>query len=92
MAVDARGNIAVADTGNNRVVVLSREGESLAEYTEPNDGFTGSFNAPRGVTIDGWGNLAVADTGNRRVVTVRGALAPRGRLWLPLIARSWPVD
>jgi DNA-binding beta-propeller fold protein YncE len=88
VAVDVWGNIAVADTGNSRIVVLTPEGEFLADHTEPNDGYTGPFNAPRGVAIDGWGTLVVADTGNARVVTVRGALPPRGRLWLPLVFRS----
>jgi DNA-binding beta-propeller fold protein YncE len=78
----------VADTGNNRVVVLTPEGESLAEYTEPNDGYTGSFNAPRGVAVEPDGDLVVADTGHQRVVTVRGALPDFRRIWLSLIACS----
>jgi tripartite motif-containing protein 71 len=86
VAVDAQGNIAVADTGNDRVVVLDAEGGFLAEYTEPNDGYSGPFDAPRGVAVAPCGNLVVADTGNRRVVTVRGAL-PGCKTWLPLVVR-----
>jgi DNA-binding beta-propeller fold protein YncE len=85
--VDARGNIVVADTGNDRAVVLDPEGNLMAEYSEPNDGYSGSFNAPRGVAVERCGNLVVADSGNRRVVTVRAAL-PGCRVWLPLIMRS----
>jgi DNA-binding beta-propeller fold protein YncE len=78
----------VADTGNNRIAVLDREGNFLSEFTEPNDGYTGPFSAPRGVAVEPCGNLVVADTGNRRVVTVRGAL-PGCRTWLPLLSRNW---
>jgi len=80
--VDASGNIVVADTGNNRIVVLDAEGEFLAEYTEPNDGYKGSFNAPRGVAVDQDGSLVVADTGNARIVTVRAVK----KIWLPLVS------
>jgi hypothetical protein len=88
VALDALGNIVVADTGSNRVVVLDPEGRFLAEYTQPNDGYTGPFNAPRGVAVDLDGHLVVADTGNRRVVTVRGALPGGKKTWLPLVVRS----
>jgi DNA-binding beta-propeller fold protein YncE len=91
VAVDAWGNIAVADTGDNRVVVLDAEGGFLAEYTEPNDGYTGPFNAPRGVAVGPCGTLIVADTGNRRVVTARSAL-PGCKTWLPLVVRRWGTE
>ena len=88
VAVDAEGRIVIADTGNNRVVVLSSAGDVLAEYTEPNDGYSGAFNAPRSVAVEADGDLVVADTGNQRVVTVRGALPTCVRLWLPLVMRG----
>jgi sugar lactone lactonase YvrE len=92
VAVDAWGHIVVADTGDNRVVVLDPQGNLLAEYSEPNDGYTGSFNAPRGVAVERDGDLVVADTGNRRVVTVRGALPGQWSMWLPLAARCWQAE
>jgi DNA-binding beta-propeller fold protein YncE len=91
VAVDTWGNIVVADTGNHRVVVLDPEGKLMAEYSEPNDGYSGTFNAPRGVAVEACGNLVVADTGNRRVVTVRGAL-PGCKTWLPLVVRRWKTE
>jgi hypothetical protein len=69
-------------------VVLTPEGEFLADYTQPNDGYSGAFHAPRGVAVEADGDLVVADTGNARVVTVRGALPAWERLWLPLVLRS----
>jgi DNA-binding beta-propeller fold protein YncE len=89
VAADASGHIVVADTGNSRVVVLAPQSNFLAKYTEPNDGYTGSFNAPRGLAVEPDGDLVVADTGNRRVVTVRSALPRCRSIWLPLVARSW---
>jgi DNA-binding beta-propeller fold protein YncE len=86
VAVDAKGNIVVADTGNNRVVVLDTAGNLVAEYTEPNDGYTGSFNAPRSVAVEADGDLVVADTGNQRVVTIRRA---EYRIYLPLVLNDY---
>jgi hypothetical protein len=92
VAVGARGHIVVADTGINRIVVLDPEGSFLAEYTAPNDGYTGPFNAPRGVAVEPDGDLVVADTGSRRVVTGRCALPGSCTTWLPLVSRSWQVE
>jgi hypothetical protein len=86
VAADASGNLAVADTGNNRIVVLDAEGNFVAEYTEPNDGYTGSLNAPRGVAVKEDGDLVVADTYNQRVVTIRRA---QYRLYLPLGLKNY---
>ena len=58
----------------------------MAEFTAPDDGYTGTFKAPRGVALEPRGNLVVAGTGNRRVVMVRGAL-PRCNTWLSLAVR-----
>jgi DNA-binding beta-propeller fold protein YncE len=62
---DARtGNLLVADTGNNRVIVLSGDGRLLLEI----GGQAAGFNAPQGVFVDAAGNIWVADTNNQRVV------------------------
>ncbi len=57
--------------------VLNGEGILLGEYTAPNDGHTGTFNAPRGVATDQNGTIIVADTGNQRIVSILGALEVR---------------
>lgn len=61
--------IFVADSGNNRVVKLSLQGEILGEFTEA-DGT--AFNAPAGVFVDDDGDLYVSDTGNHRLVHLAG--------------------
>lgn len=58
------GNLLLVDTGNNRIVVLSGDGEYLYEI----GGQEADLNAPEGVYVDVEGNVWVADTGNARVV------------------------
>jgi hypothetical protein len=58
------GNLLVADTGNNRVVVLDSEG--IVKFVI--GGEQAGLNAPEGVFVDQNGDIWVADTGNKRVV------------------------
>ncbi|MGD0735214.1 MAG: hypothetical protein ABR976_08710 [Terracidiphilus sp.] len=63
IAVDGAGNVYIADTGNNRVLM---ETLSNGTYTETTIGT--NLVAPAGVAVDGSGNVYIADTGNNRVV------------------------
>lgn len=63
--IDENGIIYLADTGNNRVLKLTRQGEVLGEYTQ---GFDKGFNKPKGVYVHRDGSIWIADTGNFRVV------------------------
>lgn len=81
--VDEEGWIYVADTGHNRIVRTNQAGTSISLYTQPNDGYTGTFLAPRGVAVDADGDILVADTGNRRVAMMYA----KRWLYLPLIGR-----
>lgn len=65
--VDAEDNLYVVDSGNNRVLKLSPEGEVLNEYTE---GFGTEFKNPKGVYVHGDGTIWIADTNNYRVVRI----------------------
>jgi tetratricopeptide (TPR) repeat protein len=58
------GNLLVADTGNNRVVILDGSGEYQYEV----GGQEAGLNAPEGLFVDPQGDIWVADTGNARVV------------------------
>ena len=70
VAVDAAGDLYVADWGNNRVLKLAAG--STTQTVLP---FTG-LNGPDGVAVDTAGNLYVADTNNNRVVKLPAATAP----------------
>lgn len=65
IAVDARGCVWVADTGNDRVQAFTREGALVRVLA-------GRLKAPEAVAVDTAGNVYVADTGNRRVVQYSG--------------------
>lgn len=64
LAVDPNGRVIVVDRGNNRLALLSFDGEHFAYL----DSFTAGFDNPTGVAADDLGNLAVADAGNNRIV------------------------
>ncbi|MDR2504917.1 MAG: gluconolactonase, partial [Oscillospiraceae bacterium] len=72
LAVANDGRLFVADTGNNRVVVVSADFKR-AEYiidTIMNGGVSQKLNAPSGVTVSESGEIYIADSGNRRVVVL----------------------
>lgn len=65
------GKIYVADTGNNRIVVL----DSSLQFITSIDGFTNegaqdTFNTPTGLFVSGKNELYIADTNNKRVVVL----------------------
>lgn len=84
VAVDAAGNVFVADRSNNLIRKVTPAGvvttlAGLQGVSGANDG-TGSlalFNLPDGLVLDGAGNLYVADTGNStiRKVTPAGVVS-----------------
>ncbi|WP_328649900.1 NHL repeat-containing protein [Amycolatopsis sp. NBC_00348] len=60
ITVDARGQLWVADTGNDRVQAFTRDGKLVRVLA-------GRLKAPEAVAVDAAGNVYVADTGNHRV-------------------------
>ncbi|HNP69820.1 MAG TPA: TIGR03663 family protein [Kouleothrix sp.] len=67
IAVDAQGNIYVADTANHRIQAFDAQGKPKFAVGSVGNG-PGQFNEPRGVAVDAQGNIYVADTWNARVV------------------------
>jgi sugar lactone lactonase YvrE len=73
VAVDASGNVYVADQGNNTIrkitsagVVTTFAGSSSAGAAD-GAGTAASFNSPTGVAVDGSGNVYVADRNNNKI-------------------------
>jgi hypothetical protein len=65
------GSIYVADTGNNRIVVLSSNMEVLQIIDSfMNNSKKDTFNSPSGVYGTDDGDLYIADTNNKRVITL----------------------
>lgn len=65
IAVDSSGNIYVADTGNNQVVIFNAAGTSATIISTFNGGDT--FSSPQGITLNGT-DWYVTDFNNNRVV------------------------
>lgn len=81
-AVDARGNVYVADTSNNQIRIVTPAGatttlagSSVAGFAD-GTGPAAAFTAPFGVAVDASNTVYVADSGNNRIrkVTADGAV------------------
>ena len=66
IAVDADGNVLVADTNNGRIEELSPTGTFLSTFGSTGSGY-GQLAAPNGIAVDRTGNMYVADAVNHRV-------------------------
>ncbi|MHB8261981.1 MAG: NHL domain-containing protein [Bacteroidia bacterium] len=81
VALDAVGNLYIADNGNNRIrmvntlgIISTVAGNGIGGYS--GDGAaatTAELNQPQGVALDAAGNVYIADTQNRRVRKVNTA-------------------
>ncbi len=68
VAVDATGNLYIADTGNNRVVEVPIVNGALSGAAA--FALAVTVKAPTGVTVDAAGNLYIADTGDGKIVYI----------------------
>ncbi|CAH3038393.1 unnamed protein product [Porites lobata] len=66
VAVNARDEIAVTDTWNNRVSVFSSDSTHLRSFGRRGQN-NGEFKFPAGIAFDSHGNIVVADSDNHRV-------------------------
>ena len=78
VAVDAAGNVYIADTGNNFVEIVTPDGNlkviagggGTLPSTTSGPATSALLNGPRGVAVDTAGNVYIADTGNNFVEVV----------------------
>jgi hypothetical protein len=66
VAVDAHGNVVVADTGNNRIQALASSTDPIGSWGSAGAEL-GEFDHPMAVALDRRGNIYVADTNNNRI-------------------------
>jgi len=74
LAIDRKGNLYVADSGNNRVVVLDRNGQFVRSIAMAAG--AAQLKEPWGVAVDDSQNVYVADTWNHRILK----FSPQGKL------------
>lgn len=75
IAVDGKGNLFIADSGNNRVrmvnpagVITTVAGTGTGDYSgDAGPATSAELNNPQGIAVDGAGNLFIADTYNDRI-------------------------
>lgn len=72
MCVAPNGDLYIADTGNNRIVVLDGTTKKLKNTITSfrRDGHEDTFNAPNGVCVSAKEQIYIADRDNRRVVVL----------------------
>jgi streptogramin lyase len=83
VAVDAAGNVYVADNGNNLIRKVTPAGQvstfagSGQAGSANGTGNAASFNSPFGIAVDAAGNVYVADSGNNliRKITPSGSVS-----------------
>jgi DNA-binding beta-propeller fold protein YncE len=68
IAVDASGNVFVADNFNNRIQKFTNTGTFITKWGSAGVG-NRQFNSPEGVAVDSSGNVFVVDSSNRRIQT-----------------------
>jgi sugar lactone lactonase YvrE len=82
VAVDAAGNLYIADTGNERVrkvdtvgtiTTVAGNGSCCGFSGDGGAATSAQLNYPRSVTLNAAGNLFIADTSNNRIRTVDAA-------------------
>jgi uncharacterized protein (TIGR03437 family) len=73
LAVDSAGNLYIADSGNNRIRMVTPGGTIS---TVAGNGTFGVLHQPFGIALDAAGNLYVADSANNRIrkVAANGAI------------------
>jgi DNA-binding beta-propeller fold protein YncE len=66
LAVDSKGYVYVADTGNNRIQQFDSEGTFIMQWGSPGNR-RGTFKEPTCLAVDSRGYVYVADSGNNRI-------------------------
>lgn len=66
--IDGAGHLWVVDSGNGRVLEMTREGRILSVLPSSDDPAAPSLRQPTGVFVDRAGRIYVTDTGNSRIV------------------------
>ena len=67
MFIAKDGFVYIADTGNDRILKLTTDGEFVLSYKAED---AGGLNGPKGVYVTPKGEIYIADTGNKRLLSL----------------------
>lgn len=91
IAVDAQGNLHVADSAHKRVVLMDRDGSYRGDWTVSGDANPGAY-SPTRVAATPDGKVLAVDTANDRILVLRpGTPAQTASPAAPAPARTKPV-
>jgi hypothetical protein len=82
VALDGKGNLFIADTGNNRIrevnlttqIINTVAGDGTAGYIGEGTATSVELNFPEGVAVDSLGDIFIADTYNNRIREVTAGI------------------
>jgi uncharacterized protein (TIGR03437 family) len=75
LVLDSAGNLYIADTKNNLIRKVTKDGTLIASYVGGTGPTAGRLNNPTAIWFDSTGALYISDTGNRRIAKfANGAL------------------
>jgi DNA-binding beta-propeller fold protein YncE len=85
VAVDKKGNLYVADTGNSRIVVFDKEGNFLFRFGKKGRG-RGEIESPLGIEISSNGRIYIADRTLNKVLILdaKGKFIKEFKVMMPL--------
>jgi streptogramin lyase len=86
VAVDANGNVYVADSDNNRVLKETLSGATYTESTVP----TSALNYPYGLVVDGAGSIYIADTFHQRILKETPSAGSYTESTIPTSTMNYP--
>lgn len=69
IVVTASGNVMITDTGNNRIIEYTAEGDFVRQFGRKGSG-TLEFNEPVGIATNSAGDMYIADYWNKRIVVL----------------------
>lgn len=78
------GNLLVTDTGNNRIIEYTQEGEFVRQFGSKGSGAL-QFNEPVGIAVNDAGDMYIADYWNKRIVVLDKDLGAKRTIDVP----SW---